>query len=238
MPAPLAVTLIVLMLLFVLVAIGVILYELKKAVRQIWLKRNVSAAWISAEEPGLLDYEANLLRGFERFTSELNKFTKDTQRLSKQLPKHQERIQKAAASSSARKKQKRADQAAKDIGRSAVFISRRKELLDLLVNEIKRNAKGLISAMSFDQEADVEAGRALQKTLGESVDTVTTAIDSLSKYRDAAKGIVDLNMSRTIRIESKRLMEALELMLKMLRRYNANSQELRSMLNKKITSNQ
>ena len=238
MPAPLAATLIVLMLLLIMVAVGVILYQVGKVTWHILQRRAVLATWVSAEEPGLLDFEADFAKGSSQFISEMKKLTNDTQRLGNLLPKHQKRIQNAAASNSPHKKQKRANQAAKDIGRSATFISRRRELLDLLVNEVYRNGKGVISAVSFDQKEDVEAGHALQKTLGESVDTTKTVVTSLLKYRDATKGIVDLNMSRMIRIESQRLIDALDSMLKMLRRYNTNSQQLKDMLTKRMSPHQ
>ena len=238
MPAPLAVVLIVLMLLLVVVAVGVILYEVGKALWRIWQQRAVSATWVSTEEPGLLDFEADLERGTERFISEMEKLANDTRRLGRLLPKHQKRIQNAAESSNPRKKQKRANQAAKDIGQSAIFISRRKELLDSLVTEVYRNGKGILLATSLDQKEHVEAGRSLQKTLDESVDITKTTVASLSAYRDATKGLVDRNISRTIRIESNRLMEALDRMLKTLKRYNTNSQQLKNMLAKRIPPSQ
>ena len=238
MPAPLAVILIVVMLLLATATFGWILYEVGKAAWRIWRQRTVSATWVSAEEPGLLDFEADLEQGTRRLISELNKLTNDTQKLGKQLPKHQERIQHAAESSDPRKKQKRANQAAKDIGRSAVFISRRRALLDLLVNEIYRNGQGILSTGSLDQKEHVEAGRSLQKTLDDNVDVTKTTVASLSAYRDAAQGLMDRNISRTIRIESNRLMEALAHMLKTLRRYNTNSQQLKNTLTKRMPPNQ
>ena len=199
MPAPLAVAFIVLIVLLVVVAVGVILYDVGKAVRRLWQQRSVSATWVSAEEPGLLDFEADFAQGTNRLISELNKLSKDTERLGRLLPKHQKRIQNAHVLSSPYKKQKRANRAAKDIGRSAVFISRRRELLDVLVNEVHRNGKGILSAASLDQKEYVEAGRSLQKALEENVDVTKTTIASLSAYRDAAKGLVDRNISRTMR---------------------------------------
>jgi len=145
MPQPLFIFIIVIMLLMVFIAVGVILNEVGRASWRIWQKRIVSAGWISAEEPGLLDFEADYTQAYQRFMNEMEKLTKDTQRLGKILPKHQERIHNAAESSDPRKKQKRANQTAKDIGRSAIFISRREALLASLVKEINRNAQGILS---------------------------------------------------------------------------------------------
>lgn len=238
MPALLAGVLIVVMLLLAMAAFLWILYEIGRAIWHILQRRAVSAAWISAEEPGLLDFEADLAQGSRRFISEMSKLANDTRRLGKLLPKHQKRIENASVSSSPRKKQKRANQAAKDIGRSAVFISRRRELLDLLVKEVHRNGQGIVSAVSLDQQEHMESGRSLLKTLHDNVDITKTTVDSLSAYRDAAKGLVDRNISRTIRIEGNRLVDALGHMLNTLRRYNTNSQQLKNILTKRMPPNQ
>ena len=238
MPALLAVVLMVLMLLLVVVAVGVILYEVGKAARRFWQQRSVSATWVSAEEPGLLDFEADFEKGVDRFTIEMKKLGNDTQRLATQLNKHQKQILKLAKSSSPNKKQKRANRAAKDIGRSAVFISRRRELLDVLVKEIYRNGKGILSAASLDLKDNTEDGSSLQKTLDWLVDVTKVTIASLSKYKDATKGVRDRNLSRTIRVESDRLMQALDLMLGTLKQYNTDTQELRSILTKRMSANQ
>ncbi|MFC1938207.1 hypothetical protein ACFLWH_00900 [Chloroflexota bacterium] len=88
MPQPLFIFIIVIMLLMVFIAVGVILNEVGKAAWRIWRQRAVSATWVSTEEPGLLDFEADLEQGTRRLISELNKLNNDTQKLSKQLPKH------------------------------------------------------------------------------------------------------------------------------------------------------
>ncbi len=238
MPQPLFIFIIVIMLLMVVIAVGVILNEVGKAARRIWRQRAVSATWISKENPGLLDFEADFKKGSNRFTIEMKKLGNDTQRLATQLNKHQKQILKLAKSSSPRKKQKIANKAAKDIGRSAAFISKRKELFDALVNEIHRNGSGLLSVRSFDEKEDIETGYALQKTLGESVNVTKVAVDSLSKYRESTKSLRDRNLSRTIRVESDRLMEALDHISKTLQRYNANSQKLNVIITKKLPPNQ
>lgn len=62
MPAPLAVTIIVILLMMVTAAIGDIFYELVRAIQRLLFNRAVTADWVSTEAPGKLDFEPDYRR--------------------------------------------------------------------------------------------------------------------------------------------------------------------------------
>jgi len=90
--------------------------------------------------------------------------------------------------------------------------------------------------INFDklEDEDIEAGRSLLTTLDNNVAVTKETLASVSSYRNAVRGLERQNPSRTLRIASKRLGEALDVILKTLRKYNSDSQGLKGVLAKKM----
>jgi len=232
MPTPLGETLVVILLIMMIVAPVIVFYEFGRRGFQILEARATSAAWVSAEEPGLLDYEADGMRASERFVKELAKLAKDTRKLGESLPRHTERI--LAAAKNPRLKQKRANQSAKSIDRSAMFIEKRASLLQALVKDIFRNFNGLVTTSSLETEEDKSAAVGLTAILEGNRSAVEEAIISTSGYRDSVRNVEKQNLSRTVRIATKRLGDGLDDTLKILRQFSANSRKLREMLERRL----
>jgi predicted component of type VI protein secretion system len=232
-PAPLAVALLVLLMAMLVVAVGMILYELIKAANQYLDARATSAAWVSSEAPGLLDYEADGIRANKRFTAELRKLGKDTERLGQQLRKHSKRLVDAKAQKAA-KKQRRANQAARAIDKSAVFIEKRSDLLRKLVTEIHRNYQGLIGASNVETEEDRTFAEMLVTSLASNRQATSGAIESQTTYLNSVRSLEKQNPSRTVRIASKRLGDSLDEVMRILRQFSNNARRQGDELQKKI----
>jgi xanthosine utilization system XapX-like protein len=71
MPAALAVLLLSILFGLLALSIGTLCFAAVKIIKQFIECRATSAAWVSAEVPGLLDYEADGERATKRFTIEL-----------------------------------------------------------------------------------------------------------------------------------------------------------------------
>lgn len=235
-PTPLAITFIVILIMMVTVAIGLMFFELLRAAFQFLEHRATTASWVSSEEPGLLDYEADGLRASSRFNKELVRLAADTQKLGISIQAHTKRIQDATKHGKPKLKQKRGNQAAKSIDRSAIFIQKRSALLDALVKDVSRNFGGLISASDFNDDADKDAARSFLATLEGLQGAVKGTNAQIASYRDSVRNLHERNLSRTVRISSKRLGDSLDDVLKILRRFQADSQRLCSSLSRKLDS--
>jgi hypothetical protein len=238
-PVPLAVALLVILFVMLIIALGMVFYEVVKAGLQILEHRATSASWVSTEAPGLLDYEADGLRANKRFTSELDRLTKDVERLGKRLKSHtafMETINKSGRKVSPQLKQKRGNQAAKDIDRSAIYTEKRIALFRALVGDIARNFQGLVTAIEFETDEDRAAGQNLVQILARSQEATQGALVGVTSYRDSVKGVEQKNLSRTIRIASKRLAGGIEELQRIFRQHGTNSERLRRSLEAKLKS--
>ncbi|MEX0683748.1 MAG: hypothetical protein WD904_01980 [Dehalococcoidia bacterium] len=236
MPAPIAVGFIVILLVMIAVALGIIGYELFREAQRYFERRATSASWVSSEEPGLLDYEADGLRAIHRFTREMDGLAKNTRKLGRSLTKHTERFEEPNLQRNARLKQKRANQAAKSIDRAAVYIEKRAELFQKLVKDISRNYAGLIANITIATEEDRASGTVLAESLAANSETVTTTIGQVTGYRDSVRSVQERNLSRTVRIAGKRLADALDSAAKILKSYKQKSRELHQQLTQKMES--
>jgi type III secretory pathway component EscS len=233
MPRLLAVILIVLLLLMVAVALSAILYEVFKAVRRFLEHRATSPSWVSSERPGLLDYEADGIRANERFTKELNKLNRGTTKLGEQLERHTQRFEHSK-NASGKAKQRRANRSAKDIDKSAVFIEKRLDLLQALVKDIVRNSEGVIASTDIETDSDLAAAKEFRDTLAEGHEATTGALEGTSGYRESVKETEQMNLSRTMRIASRRLAASLDGVEKMLRKHQGGLSRLVQSLDTKI----
>ena len=234
MPTLIAVAFIVILLIMIVVALGVILFEVVKEVRRFLEHRATSASWVSKEEPGLLDYEADGLRAMERFTQELAGLGEDTRKLGQSLQKHTQRIGDPSLLRKPKLRQKRANQAAKSIDRSAVYIEKRVALLQALVKDISRNFTGIIKTANIETEEDKQASQALIDTLDTNGEIVAGTIEKVAEYRDTVRSLHQQNPSRTVRIATKRLAEALEDTVKVLRNHRQDSNQLGGQLARRL----
>jgi len=242
MPTPLAIILTASLYLIIVGALVVICWEVVMVARNYWQKRTVTAAWLSDEEPGLLDYEPDYARASKRFLKEINKLSRDTAKLGEKLSKHRKDTLESVKRGNPQEKQKRGNQAGTSINKSAVFFEMRAKLLDALVKEIGRNAKGQIAHVNIQisEQEDIEAAQFLRSVLDKTVNSATGAIASLSGYIDSVNYLAELNPSpsRSIRVASQRLRDALDHVLKILQEFQSYSRQLTVMLEKRVPSKQ
>lgn len=237
MSTPLAVIFVVILLLMVLVAIGMILFELFSAGRQFLERRATSASWLSREAPGLLDYEADWERANKRFLKELNRLGSDSKKVGKTLAMETKRTQalvKSGKPLKGTKKQKSGNRAAKSIDRSAIYVEKRTELFEALVKEITRNQDGIITALSLHTEEHKAAAQAFVPALQSSEGATSGAVAAITEYRNSVRSLGQQNFSRTIRIASKRLGDGLDSMLKVFQQFQNSSHRLRTNLENKL----
>ena len=233
MPRLLAIILIVLLLFMVAVALSAIVFEVARAVRRFLEHRATSPSWVSSEKPGRLDYEADGIRANKRFTKELNKLNRGTEKLGRQLDRHAKRFERSK-NASGRMKQRRANRSAKAIDKSAVFIEKRLDLLQALVRDIVRNSEGVIAMTDIETDSDLASAKEFRDTLAEGHEATTEALESVSGYRETVKQTEQMNLSRTMRIASRRLAGALDGVEKMLRKHQGGLLRLDQTLNSKI----
>lgn len=238
MPGPLAVALITALLIMIVVAISVMGYEAIKEVLLFLERRATSAAWVSQEEPGLLDYEADFLRASDRFKREMVGLANDTGKLGRDLGKHTKRLEEPKVRRLPFVKQNRANQAAKSIDRSAIYIEKRAELLNALVKDVSRNLAGWIATAAIATPEDKTAAEELMESLGNNVNTATATIEKTTGYRDTVRSMEKQNPARTVRIASKRLADGLDSTVKILRRFKEKSRELHDQLSRRISASQ
>jgi hypothetical protein len=233
MPRAVAIVVIVLLALLSAAAISALVYEVVRSVRSYLEHRATTSSWVSSERPGLLDYEADFIRANERFTKELTKLNRGTQRLGARLQRHTETFARSQGASG-KTKQRRANRAAKDIDKSAVFIEKRLDLFEVLVKDIARNAEGLIASSDLQNTDDIDAARLFRDTLEGGEEATAQTLPSVSEYRASVKETEDLNLSRTIRIASGRLVRSLQGVEKVLKKYRAEAQKLVHSLDRRI----
>jgi hypothetical protein len=236
-PGPLALALIVFLLAVIAVAVLMISVEVARAIHRFFEYRATSASWVSSEAPGLLDYEADGIRAGNRFTKELYKLNDDTETLGKRLARHSKRMERSAGKS-ARKRQRLANRSAKAMNRSAEFIEKRLELLEALVKDVRRNTEGLIGAQDLETDGEIAAAAELSGTLKEGHQTTVETGESVAGYRDTVRDIERQNLARTVRLASHRLGDALDGMVKVLRRQESGSLHNAKALDQKIAKAQ
>jgi hypothetical protein len=235
MPAPLAIFLAVVLFGMIFVTVAMIGIEALKAARSLLEARETSAAAIAKEHPGFLDYEADGLRATNRFTKELNKLSRDTERIGKKLETHSARLGFAAqASVDAFAKQKLANRSAKDINKSAAFIEKRLTLFQKLVMEIERNYTGLVRLLPLETEAAKAEALTFRDTLTSNVSAANDSLGGLVTYRDSVRSLADQNSARTVRIATERLANALEGYVKTQRKFIANTKRISADLDAKL----
>jgi hypothetical protein len=218
MPKALAHALIVLLVAMIAAGFSVIVYEAVRALRRYREHRKTTASWVASEAPGLLDYEADGIRAGNRFTEELEGLNNDTTRLGKKLARHAKRMEKSAGKS-AQKKQRLANRSARAIGKSADYLEKRLELLDAIVKDIKRNTEGVIASMALESDEEIAAAKELSEVLKLSHRTTVETVESVSGYAETVRDIEQQNLSRTVRIASRRLGAALEGIARTLERF-------------------
>lgn len=239
MPTALAVFLLVILFGLLALSLGTICLAGIKAIRQIAEHRAVSASWVSDEVPGLLDYEADGERAANRFTKELKRFAIDTERLGKILILQTKRMQDLTRSGKTIKgtdKQKRGNQAGKVIDRSAIYIEKRVELFKVLVKDIARNYDGLIAAITINTEEDRFTAKHLVVTLESTGNITAASVVSMETYRDSVRSIQKQNLSRTVRIASKRLGDGLDNIITLFKQFQDNCCRLHTELASKIAN--
>lgn len=230
MPTPIAISFIAILSVMIVVALGMVVYEVVTQALRYLEHRATTASWVSSEEPGLLDYEADGLRAIERLTREMAGLAKDTQKLGRNLQKHTQRLKNPNLARKPRLKQKRANQAAKSIDRSAVYIEKRAALMKALVKDVSRNYAGLIATVGIETEEDRAACEALMGTLATNSEAASTTSEQTAGYRDSVRSVEDQNLSRTVRIASKRLADALDETVKILRASKGKTRQLHEQL--------
>jgi len=236
MPRLLAAVLIAAMLTVAGIAFLSIIWEAVQEVRLLLERRETSAGWIIEADPGLFDFEADGLRAMEEFTEELEKLSKDTQRIGKKLPRHSQLMERSTAPGvNGKMRQNLANRAAKDIRHSATFIKKRLDLLTVLNTEIGRNLVPWVRLMTIETDEDAEAAQ-LMREMGDSGARVTDdVIASLRGYRASVKGIEEQNASRSLRIAARELGESLDGIERVLRKRLADSRRLNDELERKLS---
>jgi hypothetical protein len=236
MPALIAVPLLVVLGLMILVALATIVYEVVKEVIHIREHLATSPSWVSSEEPGLLDYEADGVRAMNRFTKEIEGLGRDSGRLGKELTQHTKRFQEPGLGAKPQEKQRRANQAAKSIDRRAVYIEKRKALLEALVKDIFRNYNGVVATASIDTPEDLAQGRDLADKLEAMREITGTAAEQVAGFRDSSRNLQEMNHSRTMRIASKRLADGLDSVVKLLRGHRDKTGQLHHQLTRRLAT--
>jgi hypothetical protein len=234
MPKPVAISLIVLLGAMIVTSASLIVYEALRAFRG-WLDhRATTAAWVESTEPGVLDYEPDFLRAGTGFTKELGKLARDTGRLGEKLAKHTTRMTRAAGKSG-RVKQRRANQAASVVSESAVYIEKRLEMLEAIAKDVRRNQDGLVATLSFETNQEIDEAKTWLEVLIESRDTVVEAADSTADYAQSVRSLEQQNPSRTLRIACERLGDALEGIVRLLRKVENGGGKTAKALERKIS---
>jgi hypothetical protein len=241
MPTPLATTVLVILLLMLVIALGTVIYEIVRSIRKYLEERATSSSWVSKEEPGLLDYEADGKRATERFAKEILKLNINTGKIANNLTRYAiefTNLNKSGKIIDGTEKQKKANKVAKDIDRNAIHIEKRTELFNALVNDIARNYNGVIMKTEIHTEEDKTAFQSFSNTLVSYEQATSGAINSVRQYRDSVRNIEKQNLSRTIRIASARLGNGLDGLLKTFRNSSQNSSSMRAKLDRKLRANQ
>ena len=215
-PKPLALTLIALLLAVIAVAVSMTAYEITRAVRKFLEDRAISPAWVSADAPGLLDYEADANRAQNRLTKEMNKQTKETERLSKKLNRAAKRAVRLQGKN-AKRRQRHANRSARSIAKNALFVEKRLPLLKALVKDIDRNYRGFISTTTIQSHEQFDELLKLRDVVNHGRAVTNEAMRSVNEYRQSVADAEAQNLSRTIRLASDRLEKGLAGIAKVLR---------------------
>jgi len=237
MPIPLAIFILVVFLLMLFIALGVACYEIILGIRKYFEERATSSAWVSKEKPGLLDYEADGKHAIERFTKELLKLNTNTEKFTTKLNRYStefNNLKKSGKIIKGIEKQKKANKVAKDIDRNAIYIERRVDLFDALVNDIDRNYTGIITKTVIQTEEDKIAVQNFLGSLFSYEQSMSGAINGVTQYRNSVRAIEKQNLSRTIRIASARLGDGLDNLLKTFQNSFQNSSYMRKKFDKKL----
>jgi hypothetical protein len=241
MPTPLAIAVFAILFLMLVVAVGAIIYEIVRSIRKYLEEHATSSSWVSKEEPGLLDFEADGTRATERFTKEITKLKTNTEKLAKKLTKYTSEFtdwNKSGKVIAGTEKQKKANNVAKDIDRNAIYIANRTELFNALIHDIARNYNGAISNAPIQTEEDKKNIRSLSDSLVFYEQATFGAINSVGRYRNAVREIEKQNISRTIRIASARLGNGLDRLLETFQDSHQNSSSMRVKIDKRLSANQ
>ncbi len=241
MPTPLAIFIVVVLFLMLFIALGVVCCEIILGIRKYFEERATSPSWVSKDEPGLLDYEADGLRATERFTKEILKLATNTEKFTNKLNRYTtefNNLNKPGKIIKGIDKQKKADKVAIDIDRNAIYIKKRAKLFDALVNDIDRNYTGIIMKTVIHTEEDKMVVQNFLGVLVSCEQSTSGAITGVKQYRDSVRSIEKQNLSRTIRIASARLGDGLDNILKTFRNSLQNSSRMREKLDKKMPPNQ
>lgn len=235
MPTALAVVLLSILFVLLALSIGMLCVAAFKAIKQFMENRATSAAWISTEVPGLLDYEADSERDSKRFNKELKQLTIDTVRLGKTLTlqsKQMRDLNKSGKAIKGTEKQKRGNRAGKVIDRSALYIEKRIELFKVLINDMDRNYNGLIAATRINTEEDRAVVARFATVLESARKSTSASIISIKSYRDSVRLVEKQNLSRAVRIASNRLGNGLDNIIELFNQL----QELHTELTRKIAN--
>jgi hypothetical protein len=241
MPTPLAIFIMVVLFLMLFIGLGAVCYAVILGIRKYFEERATSASWVSREEPGLLDYEADGKRAIERFAKEISKLTTNTQKLTTKLRRYTtefNKLNKPGEIIKGIEKQKKANKVAKDIDCNAVYIEKRAKLFDALENDITRNYNGIMVNIVINTEEDKAMVQNFLNTLLSYEQSASGAINSVKKYRDSVRNIERQNFSRTIRIASARLGGGLDSLLRTFQNSSKNSSLIRVKLDKRLHPNQ
>lgn len=97
-----------------------------------------------------------------------------------------------------------------------------------------RNGGGLIEMIPVGTQEEIQAGRNLLIILNNNVNATKDTLGSVKTYKNAVRDLEGQNLSRTLRIASKKLGDALDVILRTIRKFNSNTLGLKSALEKKI----
>ena len=240
MPTPVAIFIVVVLYLMFFIALGVGCYEIILGIRKYFEERATSPSWVSKEEPGLLDYEADGERATERFAKEILKLTTNTEKVTNKLNRYTtefNNLNKSGKIIKGIEKQKKANKVAIDIDCNAIYIEKRAKLFDALVKDIDRNYTGRIMKTVIHTEEDKMAVQEFLGVLVSYEQATSGAIIGVKQYRDSVRNIEKQNLSRTIRITSARLGDGLDNILKTFRDSLQNSSRIREKLDKRLHTN-
>lgn len=236
MPKPLAVTLIVILLVMAAVALLATFFEVGRTILRYREYRATNPAFVSTENPGLLDYEADGIRATKRLTKEYNEFAGQTGKLGKKMERHTKATESRGASWGPKKRQRRANRAAKAINKSAMHTEKRLSLLKALVADVLRNAEGLVANIDLSavDAEDIQGAKDFRDTLTGTHQEGTEALKSVAEYRETVQNTEQMNLSRTMRIASARLGGALDGVVDLLKKHTTESRKIANALDNKI----
>jgi hypothetical protein len=110
-------------------------------------------------------------------------------------------------------------------------------LLEAIIKDVMRNQTGLVSALDLaSDEDDLEAAKEFLEVLDGAHSTTAASMVSLAEYSESVRGLEKQNASRTLRIACRRLANALDGVLKALRRFDSGSGQIRGSLRQKIAA--